>query len=83
MTGNVDIKITVSFTGLVNIKSISSGDTVVINNGANISELLSKLGIKEEHKRFIVTMVNGNKENQYYILKNCDEVKLFLPVGGG
>jgi len=77
------IKITVNFTGLIDIKKINSGSELTLNNDMNISALLSELGIKEHHKKYLVIMANGKKETLYYNLKNNDEVSLFLPVGGG
>jgi len=48
-----------------------------------LSALLSILGIIDIHKKYIIAMINGGKETLFYVLKNEDEVKLFLPVGGG
>ena len=78
-----DIKITVHFTGLVDVKNIVSGSVISIPAGSNLSALLSVLGIREQHKRYIIAMINGKKETMFYSLKEKDEVKLFLPVGGG
>ena len=78
-----DIKITVHFTWLVDVKNIVSGSVISIPAGSNLSALLSVLGIREQHKRYIIAMINGKKETMFYSLKEKDEVKLFLPVGGG
>ncbi len=78
-----NISITVNFTGLVDVKKIASGDKVNIPAGADISKLLSILGIIEQHKKYIIVMINGKKEELFYKLKDSDEVNLFLPVGGG
>lgn len=78
-----DIKITVHFTWLVDVKNIVSRSVISIPAGSNLSALLSVLGIREQHKRYIIAMINGKKETMFYSLKEKDEVKLFLPVGGG
>lgn len=78
-----NINVTILFTGLVDVKNVISGSSISIPEGSNLSELLSILGIIEQHKRYIIAMVNGEKETLFYVLKDNDEVKLFLPVGGG
>ncbi len=77
------ISVTIHFTGLVDVKNVASGSSIDIQEGSSLSELLSILGIMEQHKRYIIAMINGKKETLCYALKNKDEVKLFLPVGGG
>lgn len=78
-----NISVTVHFTGLVDVRNIASGSSVLIPEETSLSELLSILGIIEQHKRYIISMINGKKETLFYVLKDNDEVKLFLPVGGG
>jgi molybdopterin converting factor small subunit len=77
------ISVIINFTRLVDIKKVASGDTINIPEGTDISGLLSILGIIEQHKKYIIVMISGRKENLSYKLKNGDEVNLFLPVGGG
>ena len=78
-----NISVTVHFTGLVDVRNVTSGSSVPIPEGTSLSELLSILGIIEQHKRYIISMINGKKETLFYVLKNNDVVELFLPVGGG
>ncbi len=77
------ISVTVNFTGLVNVKNITSGSSVNLREGASVSELLSKLGIIEQHKKYIIVMVGGKQVTLPYVLQDGDGIKLFLPVGGG
>jgi len=77
------ISVTIRFTGLVDVKKIASGESMNVPEGTDISKLLSILGIIEQHKKYIIVMIRGSKENLLYKLKNNDEVNLFLPVGGG
>ena len=78
-----NITVIVNFTGLVDIKNITSGSSVNIQEGTTVSEFLSILGIIERHKKYIIVTVGGRTETLFYVLQNSDEVKLFLPVGGG
>jgi len=77
------MNITVNFTGLVDIKNIKSGDTLKLPEGTDVSKLLSMLGIMEQHKKYIIVMINGVKETLFRKVNNNDEINLFLPVGGG
>lgn len=77
------IRVAVHFTGLVNIRNITSGSSMDIPGGTSVSELLSTLGIIEQHKRYLIVMVGGKKVTVSHLLRDGDEIRLFLPVGGG
>ncbi|HRY29138.1 MAG TPA: MoaD/ThiS family protein [Elusimicrobiota bacterium] len=77
------IKVTVHFTGVVDVKKIASGESVSLPAGADVSALLSELEIAERHKKYVVVHVGGRKQGLSHKLKDNDEVKLFLPIGGG
>ena len=77
------IPIRVSYTGVLDIQTIPSGATLSVPAGTNISELLSTLGIKESHKKYVIVVVRNQKENLSYELQNNDDVNLSLLIGGG
>jgi len=78
-----EIRVQLHFTGLIDIKNHASGDSLAMPEGSTLSDLLSNIGIRQEHKKYIIAMINDRKEFLHYILKDNDSVKLFLPVGGG
>lgn len=78
-----DITVKVFYTGNIDVKNIEDGESFQIERGADIDALYQNLGIIKEHRRFIITMVNGNKEPLDYVLNDKDEVRMFLLVGGG
>ncbi|MCP4180299.1 MAG: MoaD/ThiS family protein [bacterium] len=80
---NKSIVIKVSFTGLIDVKNFNSDSTLSVLSESTINDVLGDLGIKQQHKRFLITLVNENKERLTYVLKNGDHLSLFLPVGGG
>lgn len=80
---NMLINIKVLFTGLVAVKGISSGDTIEIPANSTVSYALSKLGIRDEHKKYIIVLVNEEKSSLFTILNEGDLLSLFLAVGGG
>lgn len=77
------IRVQLYFTGLIDIKNLLSGDYITLKEGSTLSDLLAQIGIRQEHKKYIIAMVNEKKEFLHYIVKNNDQIKLFLPVGGG
>lgn len=79
--GNVIIK--VSFTGLIDVKNFNSESNLSLKSESTIDDALGQLGIRMQHKRFLITLINDNKERLTYILKNGDHLSLFLPMGGG
>jgi molybdopterin converting factor small subunit len=59
----------------------SKGVNVVLSEGNKICNLLDMLGLpKDETKLFLV---KGLARNLAYQLDDCDEVSIFLPMGGG
>ena len=48
-----------------------------------IVELLTELGYIEEHLPFIMASVNGELRDHKYIVKENDNIMLFVNVGGG
>ena len=78
-----EIKVQIHLMGPVDVKNLASGDFITLKQGSSLSDLFTLIGIRAEHKRFIIATVNDKKEILYYILKDKDEVKLMLPVGGG
>ncbi|HJO94307.1 MAG TPA: MoaD/ThiS family protein [Victivallales bacterium] len=80
---NKNITIKVSFTGLIDVKNFNSDSNLSVKSKSTINDVLGVLGIRPQHKRFIITLINDNKERLTYILKDGDHLSLFLPVGGG
>jgi len=80
---NTKIKIHLSYTGVIDIKNVSNNSVIQIKAGSTIEDILSMLGIKKEHKKYIISIVNEKKQRPPYILQDNDNLSLFLPVGGG
>jgi len=77
------MKIKIVFTGTPFIHGIKSGDTVEVNEGISIRDLLLDFHVEERFHLFIVAMVNGECREPSTHLKEKDELSLFLPVSGG
>lgn len=77
------MKIVLSYTGFLRFENRTSGDMFEVPDGATIRQLLEKLGIRPEHIRFVIAMVNGEKRRPGCVLNDGDELMLHLPVGGG
>ncbi|MBU1693062.1 MAG: MoaD/ThiS family protein [Verrucomicrobia bacterium] len=77
------MRVTVEYTGLLDIKRVPSGGTVEVGDGATVSALLEQLGIDPGHRKFITPLVNNTKARISTVLADGDKVYLLLPVGGG
>ena len=77
------INVKISFTGVIDIKNISDGSVIQIEKNSTIDNILDKLCIRKEHKKYLITIINGDKKRASYILQNKDHLSLFLLVGGG
>jgi sulfur carrier protein ThiS len=83
MNNSKKIKVKLTFNGVIDIKNIKNNSFLDIVHGTSIGDVLVDLGIRKEHKRFIITIVNDKKQPQTYVLNDGDHLSLFLPVGGG
>ena len=77
------MKITLSFVGYIQLEGVQNNSTVDIENSTSIDDLLETYGVKKEHKRFIVPVVNGSKKDSSYVLEPDDSLFLYVPLGGG
>ncbi|MCK4924562.1 MAG: MoaD/ThiS family protein [Spirochaetes bacterium] len=65
------------------IDNVKSGSIMDIPEGTNIEALLKSCNVKKEHMKYILAYVNGEKRGMSHRLRRNDELKLYLPVGGG
>ena len=65
------------------IDTVKSGSTMEVHERASIKEVLKSCNVKEEHFRYILAFVNGERRGMFHTLRPDDELKLYLPIGGG
>lgn len=53
------------------------------NEGTTISAVLHDLQYREDHTRYITTSVNNNLRKHNYVLKDGDELTLYMVIAGG
>lgn len=77
------MKIRIIFTCTPFVEGIESGDTIEVPDGSSIRDLLVRFHIEERFHLFVVAQVNGECREPATLLKENDELSLFLPVSGG
>ena len=77
------MKITVSHVGFLHLKGVKNNSTIEVDDSTTVEALLDRCGVKKEHQRYIVPVVNEKKRDLSYRLKNHDSLFLYLPIGGG
>ena len=77
------MKIMFEYIGLLHIEGVKNHSEIELEDDSTINDLFNKLKIRDDHKKFISSFVNGEEKKRFAVLKNNDKVKLFLPTGGG
>ena len=76
-------KIFIEYTGVITSHSGKKHEWVEIIDNTTVEQLLTNLGYRKDHHKFIIVTVNGEKAELDTILENEVAVTLFLPAGGG
>ncbi len=77
------MKITVSYVGYLHLDGIENDSTIEMEKETTVEKLLEGRGMKREHLRYVVPVVNGRKRDLSHTLRNNDSLFLYLPAGGG
>lgn len=77
------MNIIIHYPAAMRIDSVKSGSSMDIPQGTNIEALLKSCNVKKEHIKYILAYVNSEKRGVSHILRHNDELKLYLPIGGG
>ncbi|MEM3341801.1 MAG: MoaD/ThiS family protein [Thermoplasmata archaeon] len=77
------INIVVKKTGALKKPQDPAEERITIKTDSTVDMLLDALKFEANHKKFINVSVNNKSANRWTVLKDGDEVVLFLPVGGG
>ncbi|MBN1269342.1 MAG: MoaD/ThiS family protein [Kiritimatiellae bacterium] len=77
------MKVRLSFVGYLKIDGVASGGTVSVAANTTIADLLTRHNVRPEHQRYITAAVNGEEKKLSHVLKDGDDLALFMPIGGG
>ena len=77
----IDIKI--SFTGVIDIKGVKDGSIIHIKKMSTVDDIYEQFEIKKHHRKYLISIINGEKKRSSYVLQENDHLSIFLPVGGG
>lgn len=77
------MEIKVLFEGMPILEGLKSGDTVTVEEGETVSDLLLRYNVRKEFHDFVILLVNGEHQDVSYVFRDKDELKLFVPVSGG
>ncbi|HDQ14521.1 MAG TPA: hypothetical protein ENN41_06880 [Sediminispirochaeta sp.] len=77
------MKITIEYMGFFSIKDVPSNSELEIERRTTISTLLDDLGVKKEHRKYLVPLVDRQRKDFDYPLQDGQSLFLYFPVGGG
>ncbi len=77
------MKIVLEFPGFLQAGTLQSGETLELDAGTTVSQLLNSLGVSEDHQRHITPIINQEESRAEIELQPGDHLFLYIPVGGG
>lgn len=77
------MKVMLNYAAVLKLERVNSGSTVDLTEGTTVSQFLSDCNVKEEHKRHILVFVDEKKQDLHHVLRDGEELSLYLPIGGG
>jgi molybdopterin converting factor small subunit len=77
------MKILIEYMGFFKIKDVPSKSEIEVDDGTTIEELLDKLDVPQEHRKYLTPLVRRKREKLDYRLQDGDDLFLHYPVGGG
>jgi molybdopterin converting factor small subunit len=77
------MKILIEYMGFFKIKDVPSKSEIEVEDGTTIEELLDKLDVPQEHRKYLTPLVRRKREKLDYRLQDGDDLFLHYPVGGG
>ena len=77
------MNVSVQLTGVLKHSELGRDFSLDVDEGSTAQYILEYLEYPSEHHRFITVFINGQQVDTDTLLSGGDEVKLFLPVGGG
>jgi hypothetical protein len=81
--GELTVRIRMQYPASMRIEGVKSGSVVEVDEGVSIGKLLRSCSVKQEHLKYILAYVNGEKRGMTHRLCPDDVLKLYLPIGGG
>ena len=77
------MKVTLEFSAVLDVKNFANGDSVSLDEGSTIGDLITLAGIRPEHRRYVVSLLNGREVRHEQELADGDEVFLLVLASGG
>ncbi len=77
------MRIQVDHIALLHCDNLAEDKSIDLAESATVTDLLTALGISEEHQKAVVPFINSERAKRNHTLKDGDEVFLSLAVGGG
>ena len=75
--------INIEFSAMLDVKGHKNCDDFECKDGTTISDVLTHLQIRKEHKRFVVATINNVEKRHSYTLQDGDKLFLLVLASGG
>lgn len=78
-----DMKIRVRYAEYIRIEEVENGGTLEIEEGTTVRQLLQRLTMEEQYRDFFHPIIDKQRQSNDYVLREGDDLLLYLPSGGG
>ena len=77
------MRIHISHTAQLELPAYPDQTDIDVPEGITVAGFLEMAGVRKEHRKFILPMINNTKVNSRSVLQEGDSLFLLIPVGGG
>jgi molybdopterin converting factor small subunit len=77
------MKVKLRYAEYIRIEEVANGGELHVDDGTTVEELLSRLTMEEQYREFFYPIVEKKLKDRDYVLRDGDDVLLYLPAGGG
>ena len=77
------MRISLAYVGYLHLPGVKNNSVLEVDEPSSVADVLEHFGMRREHRRFLVPVVNGERKRLSYVLRPDDALFLYLPAGGG
>ena len=77
------MKVNIEYSAMLDVKGHENGADFECQDGTTISDILTHLQIRKEHKRFVVATIDNVEKRHSYVLQDGDKLFLLVLASGG
>ncbi|MDP6490342.1 MAG: hypothetical protein QGH42_12230 [Kiritimatiellia bacterium] len=77
------MKIKLDFVAFLDVKGVTPGEELELDEGTTVADLMDRLQISREHQQHVIPVIAGLSRQLDYVLEDGDDLTLVLKAAGG